>query len=456
MGKDIDFKLVVEGETRDAAAAVDKTVKDLSRLKEAVKRMSSERQKIAQMERRDRYNTLSDEQKLTRLRERQLQLERQLARARSSGNEYRQSALSTSLAKARFEIGRLSAQQKKSGSKGASGLDTISTIAGGGLMGMIPGGAVVGAIGASLAGMGYALKRGFQGSMEFADEISDMAELLGSSRMDVVRMMKSAGDVGARGQTVMNSLSSMAAARGGALSGDQAMLDLFRRYGVGKSMLEGDASNLSIAQLIVRSLGSSGMLPTDRVPLGSLFGRKPEHTVATLQAMERSGSNPNELLDQSLRKMDEVNQKFDDIIFKLKTATVIFSAVVAKGVEFSLPFLKRAMLARPMGALAYFGGNALYNKIFPEETEKSPSWAAKRRLDDMQRTAPTDAIKSNPSSTTIPSMAVPNGDALARIGLYRGGIDPARADILRSQLETLRGIRQEQIRTVAAILGAWS
>lgn len=453
MGKDIDFKLVVEGETRDAAAAVDKTVKDLSRLKEAVKRMSSERQKIAQMERRDRYNTLSDEQKLTRLRERQLQLERQLARARSSGNEYRQSALATSLAKARFEIGRLSAQQKQAKGNQASGMGPGDVLGGASIVGMLPGGKAITAIAAGMAGVAYAVKRGFEGALAFADEISDMADLIGSSRSEVSRLMKAAGAAGVRSQSVMSSISALAAARGGALSGDEEMLAMFRRYGVSKETLQGNASNLNIAQSIVRSLGSDGMLPTDRLPLGKLFGRRPEQMVATLMGMDRSGEGNNPSLEKDLRKMDEVNTKLEVAVLQLKEAAVHVAAIAASAAEFAYPFLKRAFLRTKTGVILS-AGMALAGKMAPSDNATNNPTGSPSNLPN-GRTADPKPYVPGPS-TNVPSMAIPNGDSLARIGLYRGGIDPARADILRSQLETLRGIRQEQIRTVAAILGAWS
>lgn len=519
MGKDIDFKLVVTGESREAARVVDGEVDRLNRLKEASRRMASERQRIAQMERRIRFNSLTEEQRITRLKERQLTLEKQLAKARTDGNTHRTSAISTSLARTRFDLGQListrgarllnetlqsrdqaireqasrdakmkrqaeearreqasrdarakreqasrDAKAKRLAEDAAArrkklpGEATSATmdLLGGNLGGFGPSGLVVGTLAASVAGIAYALKRGFQNAMEFSDQISDMADLIGASRMDVMRMIKASGQAGVRNTTVMNGLSSLAAARGGALSGDEGMLQLFQRYGIGQSVLAGDTSNLEIGKAIVRSLGSGEMLPTDRIPLGTLFGRRPEQTVAALSTMGRNGETPNQRLADSLQAMDEVNTKLEYAVMKLKEASIILSANAAGLVKRFGPTLLNAIGRTVPGAIGNMAIGALGNYLWPQEQTPN-NWATKRRNEDtVLRSAESNPIPTTKGgSTAIPSMAIPNGDALARIGLYRGGIDPARADILRSQLETLRGIRAEQVRTIAAIQGNW-
>lgn len=170
------------------------------------------------------------------------------------------------------------------------------------------------------------------------------------------------------------------------------------------------------------------------------------------------GNVSNPFLEKSLQTMDEVNQKFDALVFKLKEASVMFSAIAVDAVKAVAPWAVVSLRQSVLGNLAWMGGSMLARKMWPDETPHSNgNWGAKRRSeDDILRTADNKPMSSVPTVTTaVPSMAVPSGDALARIGLYRGGIDPARADILRSQLETLRGIRAEQIRTIAAIKGDW-
>ena len=490
MGKDIEFKLVVQGESREAAKAIDGEIDRLNRLKEATRKLSTERQRIAQMERRVRFNSLSEEQKITRLKERQLTLEKQLSKARSDGNNYRTSAISTSLARTRFDLGQMvsakgarllketlqsrdqsmreqasrDAKAKRQAEETANrrkrmpgeAIGTTMDMLGGSLGGFGPTGLLVGSLAASVAGIAYALKRGFQNAMEFSDQISDMADLIGASRMDVMRMLKASGQAGVRNTAVMNGLSSLAAARGGALSGDEGMTQLFQKYGIGKGMLEGETSNLEIAKAIVRSMGSGGMLPTDRVPLGTLFGRRPEQTVAALSTMERNGESPNARLENALQTMDEVNTKLEFAVYKLKEASVILSANAVGLVNRFGPAALGAIGRTVPGVIGKVAVGAIAKYLWPQEAT-SKSWAAKRQSEDtVLRSADSNPIQTSKSvSTTVPSMAVPSGDALARIGLYRGGIDPARADILRSQLETLRGIRAEQIRTIAAIKGDW-
>lgn len=451
MGSDIDFKLVIKGESKEAADAADEATKRLNRLKEATKQLSAERQKIAKTERRDRFNALSEEEKLVRLRDRQLTLERQLARARSSGKEFRSAALATSLARTRFDIGRITQQQKQNGGTGST-LERLNSFTSGGIGAFGPAGIAVGGIAATVSGMAYAMKKGFQNAMQFSDEIGDYADLLGTSRMEVVRLLKAAGAAGVRSQTVMSGLSAVAAARGGAIAGDDSMIQAFQRYGVSKQMLEGSDSNLKIAQAIVKSLGSGGMLATDRLPLGSIFGRRPEQTFAALQAMQSGGNEI--LLEKSLQKMDEVNQKYDELTNKLKLSAVIISAILAKAAEFAAPHVRNFVLNNPIGATLFTAGSLAHNAMFPQAPTPSPSWAEKRRSEDSlpDRTAPTTALTNAKAPVKL---EVPTSEAMARIGLYRGGIDPARTDILRAQLETLRAIKYEQVQTVSAIKGEW-
>jgi len=99
--------------------------------------------------------------------------------------------------------------------------------------------------------------------------------------------------------------------------------------------------------------------------------------------------------------------------------------------------------------------SSIYSAWNPDSSALPLSPEAQARKDARMKRTATGELIARASSSMTTGVSVPQSDSLARIGLYRGGVDPARADILRSQLETLRSINQNTVKTVVAIEGSW-
>jgi len=436
---DPTFKIHLEGVDAGASATVDKMVDKLNNAKEATKRWNNERAKLARQDRTDKFRQLSDEEKLLKLRERQVQIEQRLERATRSGNQVRTSALRLAAARNRASMGGLS---QAGGGGGAGDLVGAAT---GGLSGIggLAGGPVGALAGAAVASIGYALTKAVRGAVEFADNISDLADQTGLTRVQILKLQRAAGAAGVSGGVPLAALSALAAARGSAMAGDENSLAAFQKYGINKKTLSGDTDNLSLAMSIQRSLGAGGMTAGDRNPLGSLFGRRPERALAVLKSLQGMSLSDPGGTESDLAKLDAVKAKFEDLINRWKLLMVNASAALFRAVDEVGPLLPR--LFPKLSALA-----SVASAANPDSSALPLSPEAQARKDArMARTASNSLLGKSESAS------VPQGDSLARIGLYRGGIDPARADVLRSQLETLRMIDKNTSKTVAAIEGSW-
>lgn len=436
---DPTFKIVLQGVDAGASSTVDKMVDKLNKAKETTRKWNDERAKLAREDRASKFRQLSDEEKLLKLRERQVQIEQRLERATRSGNQVRTAALRLAAARNRSSIGGLSP------SVGVGGGGDLIGAATGGLSGIggLAGGPAGALAGAAVASIGYALTKAVRGAVEFADNISDLADQTGLTRVQILKLQRAAGAAGVSGGVPLAALSALAAARGSAMAGDENSLAAFQKYGIGKKQLSGDADNLSLAMSIQRSLGSGGMTAGDRNPLGALFGRRPERTLAVLKSLQGMSLSDPGGTETDLAKLDAVKVKFEDLINRWKLLMVNASAALFRAVDEVGPLLPR--LFPKLAALS-----SIASAANPDSSAIPLSPEAQARKDArMARTA------SNKLLGKSEAMAIPQSDSLARIGLYRGGIDPSRADILRSQLETLRSINQNTVKTVVAIEGAW-
>jgi len=432
------FKIVLQGVDAGASSTVDKMVEKLNKAKETTKKWNDERAKLARDDRASKFRQLSDEEKLLKLRERQVQIEQRLERATRSGNQVRTAALRLAAARNRASMGGIS----QAGGGGAGDLVGAAT---GGLSGIggLAGGPVGALAGAAVASIGYALTKAARGAVEFADNISDLADQTGLTRVQILKLQRAAGAAGVSGGVPLAALSALAAARGSAMAGDENSLAAFQKYGINKKTLSGDTDNLSLAMSIQRSLGAGGMTAGDRNPLGSLFGRRPERALAVLKSLQGMSLSDPGGTESDLAKLDAVKAKFEDLINRWKLLMVNASAALFRAVDEVGPLLPR--LFPKLSALA-----SVASAANPDSSALPLSPEAQARKDArMARTA------SNKLLGKAEAMSVPQSDSLARIGLYRGGIDPARADILRSQLETLRSINQNTVKTVVAIEGSW-
>jgi len=439
------FKIVLQGVDAGASSSVDKMVEKLNKAKETTKRWNDERAKLARQDRTDKFRQLSDEEKLLKLRERQVQIEQRLERATRSGNQVRTSALRLAAARNRASMGGLS--QAGGGGGGAGDFVGAAT---GGLSGLggLAGGPVGALAGAAVASIGYALTKAVRGAVEFADNISDLADQTGLTRVQILKLQRAAGAAGVSGGVPLAALSALSAARGSAMAGDENALASFKKFGVGKGALASDTDNLSLAMAIQRSLGAGGMTAGDRVPLGNIFGRRPERALAVLKSLQGMSLSDPSGIESDLAKLDQVKAKFEDVVNRWKLLMVNLSAALFRAADEVKPLLPK--LFPKIAALS-----SIYSAWNPDSSALPLSPEAQARKDARMKRTATNELIARASSSMTTGVSVPQSDSLARIGLYRGGVDPARADILRSQLETLRSINQNTVKTVVAIEGSW-
>lgn len=439
------FKIVLQGVDSGASSSVDKIVDKLNKAKETTRKWNDERAKLAREDRASKFRQLSDEEKLLKLRERQVQIEQRLERATRSGNQVRTAALRLAAARNRSSMGGLSSSIVG----GGGGSDLIGA-ATGGLSGIggLAGGPIGAVAGAAVASIGYALTKAVRGAVEFADNISDLADQTGLTRVQILKLQRAAGAAGVSGGVPLAALSALSAARGSAMAGDENALASFKKFGIGKGTLSGDTDNLSIAMAIQRSLGAGGMTAGDRVPLGNIFGRRPERALAVLKSLQGMSISDPSGTEADLAKLDAVKARFEDIVNRWKLIMVSVSAALFRAVDDVGPLLPR--LFPKLSALS-----SLSSAWNPDSSALPLSPEAQARKDARMKLTASSELIARASSSTATGVSVPQSDSLARIGLYRGGIDPARADILRSQLETLRSINQNTVKTVVAIEGAW-
>ena len=421
MAEDPKFRFVIEGESKDAVDKVDKVVNSLNKLKASESKYSKERQQLARQERNDRFKSLSDSEKQLKLTQRQLTLEKQLMRARAQGNGGRVSALELLIARNKSNLRGLSDQSaggKPTGNQ-ASISDLLSRFSG---------------IGKAV-GIGYALKKVYdtvQQSIEFADSIGDLADQTGLTRGEILQVMKSANASGVSANKALAGISTLSAARGNAIAGDETALATFARYGITKKMLEGDISNLKVGMLIVDSLGNKGMTPGDRVPFGTLFGRRPEGTAAVLGGIQNQES-PDTIA--ALKRLEDTKNWQESFSNRMK---IIAARVSAKVLDFYSPVLDPfSELLNP----TQDPGSA------PLELKKRT--AASSVMEKAKKK--TAAGVTNSQYYGLPYRDVMQADQLARVGASSGARDPEGVGMLRKQLKSLQEIEKNTKGSAKAI-----
>lgn len=413
MAEDAKFRYVVEGVDANASASIDKVVDRLNKAKEATKRWNEERAKFSRQERQDKFRQLSDDQKIIRLQERQIQLEQRLARARQQGNNLRASALQLSL------VRNTAALRGVQGAGSASGGGSAVAGAAGGL-------AALGSRFFAPAAIGAALLSAVRSTLRFADEMSDLAEQMGITRDQVVSLSRAAGAAGVSTQSVFGALSQLSSARNSALSGDANTLALFKRYGLDPK----EENIVNLAQKLAGSLGSGGMLASDRDPLGKLLGRRPEGAIAAFRSITGGES-----VEKEIAAVDRANAKVEEFFGKLK----IFMVKTAAG---AISLVENATKSSP--SIYGYGGGIGGGTFLPKQTAPNESPAA---VADVARTAATEAIKVVSNAKTkakSPAMrdlmytaGIEQASGLARTGFSLGKMDPEGSGLMRKQIEIL-------------------
>jgi len=410
------FNFQLKGENSDLIRKIDATTDRLNKQRDLVLKFNRERAQIARGDRRDAFNALTNEEKRVRLARQQLDLERHLARARQQGNNVRESALRLSLARNQLSMRGIGG----SGAAAASASGAAGALAGVGIL-------RAGPIGVIAAALGGAAKS----SLSFADEMSDLAEQLGVSRREIIEITKAAGYAGASSKAVIGNLSTLAAARSAALSGDERSRAIFARYGVDPSQ----GNIIELAKSVSQGLGRGGMQAGDRGAMGQLFGRRPEAMIATLRNIQDVDAG----MEGKIERLDAANARIDQFFNKVKEVNAtIFASILQLADSYSrIASDPRSGRIGTMNGLDYI----MSRRAPIANTGIGSGMADLRRLDD---TVIGGVGKTGPTSPYDGSFRSPvaQADSLARMGLYIGGGPGSAQTIMRQQLTELKLIKE--------------
>lgn len=415
------FNFQLKGENSDLIRKIDATTDRLNKQRDLVLKFNRERAQIARGDRRDAFNALTNEEKRVRLARQQLDLERHLARARQQGNNVRESALRLSLARNQLSMRGIGG----SGSAAASASGAAGALAGVGIL-------RAGPIGVIAAALGGAAKS----SLSFADEMSDLAEQLGVSRREIIEITKAAGYAGASSKAVIVNLSTLAAARSSALSGDERSKAIFARYGVDPSQ----GNIIELAKSVSQGLGRGGMQAGDRGAMGQLFGRRPEAMIATLRNIQDVDAG----MEGKIERLDAANARIEQFFNKVKEVNAtIFASILQLADSYSqIASDPRSGRIGTMNGLDYI----MSRRAPITNTGTGSGMADLRRLDD---TVLGGVGKTGPTSPYDGSFRSPvaQADSLARMGIYIGGSQNSAQNIMRQQLTELKLIKEATRKT---------
>ena len=403
------FRLTFEGEDKDLVSKIDSVTAKLNKTKQLNAKFSKERSALAREERKEAFNSLTLDEKRLRLTKQQLDLEKNLARARAQGNSTRVGALALSLARNRSSM------------RGIGGSSNVESEIG-------LGGAIASRFGpAALAGAVAAAARS---ALHFADETSDLADQLGVTKTQIIQITRAAGYAGASQGKVLGNLSSLSAVRSAALGGDDKAKALFSKYGVDPTK----GNIIELAQAISNSLGPQGMQNADRGAMGTFFGRRPEGILATLKNIPEVGDD----LESKIDRLDKANTRIEQFWNSVKDASAMSFASILQAGDFSLE--KGNELRKRFPTLAkMFPAASGFLSLFENKQQSSSSFADKRRAEDEFIRNP---MVSEHYEDPYRRSAVPQADALARMGLYIGGGPNNPSNLMKQQLSELKAIKE--------------
>lgn len=413
---DDTYTLKFTGEDKDLVEKIDKITDRLNKNRELSVKFNRDRSAIARQERKTAFESLSLEERRTRLTQRQVELERKLATARSSGNDYRASALQLAIAGNKQALRGL----RQGGGSWAGNAAVFASA------GRFLGPA---AIFGALAGAA-------RSALRFADETSDLADQMGITREQVVQITRAAGAAGVNVRQVMGGLSTLSANRSAALGGDLKAQALFSKYGGNPN----EGNILTLAQQISGSLGAGGLGSKDRGAMGQLFGRRPEAIIAALRSIQDIGN-----FEDDIAKVDAANAKIESFWNTVKEGMVKTAAAVISAGEYAMKIDRQTT-----GTLAGRGGIGFgtFTPAVKGFTE-GLGFGAKRRAEDTVLTPAGPAKPATPLPPIIGS--IPQADSLARMGLYIGGGPNSTAGIMRQQLSELKAIKDASRATTQSI-----
>lgn len=398
-------------------------------------------QQAARELRRESFQRLTAEEKLARLTERRIQLERYLQRAEAQGNTRRMEALRVRMSQVQAGLGTPATgfwgSLRSNFSSSASG-SLFGGAVSGGFGGAAIGGAVGGVIGTAVGAAAMKLVTSFghasRAAKELADNLGDVAEQTGMSRTELLDIRRAASLSGVRQQTVMRSLANLSQQRAGALAGDERLQQLFANYGVSGGMLE-KGSPIHIAQVIARSLGAGGMMPADAKNLQVLLGEQPGRMLSMVGRLR--GGSPD--IEPALARLDKLAsaKEFADQERELLS----LKAEASKPDQTQRWYGPRLIgwFFRRAWADSYLRWKGDFNRAMVGKADSSSAGSGARTAGDFQFGA-RDAESKEQTLGAFGGRSA--ADALSRIGLFVGANNAAlrRMD---QQIAELRRITRE-------------
>ncbi|MHC1762924.1 MAG: hypothetical protein AB9869_01275 [Verrucomicrobiia bacterium] len=416
MGVTGQEKLV--GTLKDVTRELNEADKAADRQRRRLEAINSYRRRageLARQERREAFQRLSAEEQLLRLQKQREQIQQRLTRA--GQNEYRAAALRLKLSQTEAQIRAV----------------TPTSAFGGGMMGGMLGG-LGGRMMAGLGGMvGLgALVSSINRRLEEADRLKDTADITGMSLKEVLRVREAAmGLEGTRTEKAAQmSFAQLAALRADALGGNKEALGLFKGYGVSADALGSD-SILNVAKTIRGSMGTEGPRPENAANLRTFFGRNYQAVLALLTEMGNMGPETTAKIEettQSLAAAQTAKEKF-----KYKAGNIWDSIINKLVVE---PWMNPNMSGG-------WGKGASYIKPAAAPGATPPAPFVPHTAVPQTGSVTPEVKALNPS---LGPGVMPAADALARIGLFRGGVDVSstlqqykrQLDAIHRELQHLR------------------
>jgi hypothetical protein len=267
----------------------------------------------------------------------------------------------------------------------------------------------------------------FKDTVDYADNLGDLAENLGITIEEVQRLEVAANLAGVRFSKLQVLLGKITAMQAQAIEGDKKALGMFAALGL-------DPRNASALQIMEAAIGNQAVAT-------ELFGQKLNVVSNVMQKLKSLG--PIELITQEQADMlGQVNDKLAEAERRMKVAAVpamtggMTAAAVALEIE-----NRKSLATRLLSLVPGFGQAALIEGIAssvkaqfmkPSETGRQPSATAPPSLPPIQASPLALAAQS---------------DALGRIGLFVGG----RANV-GEQMVTIGNYQLTELRRMRSIL----
>jgi hypothetical protein len=287
-----------------------------------------------------------------------------------------------------------------------------------------------------------------QSVRESVDEIKDLSDQLGLSTEEVQRLQKAANDAGVKFNVITTALQKIEAMRAQAQSGDKGAMGIFQALGIDPN--QGSALDI-LKQAVDGTRNSAAVV--------DLVGRKAR--ILSNIVAELNVQGPITLIsDDEIKKIDEVNAKWEEMVRKSKAIAappLAYAADVIEGQITAASDLISGLADASRGGKRAAGWYKIANAALRLVNVNNPMAVDSLAKDlEMKKPLPSDlfvgpvqeapAFKSASVATQTARASIPlgqPGDALSRIGLFVGGRPESSilAGIERNTHDTARASR---------------